>query len=88
VFPVHLRLTHLKNPLVTFDILTSGSESPFWHGLIIWINPEHAGLYVLNTEQFEPNTIGQQLTRIEEIVSADITPAEIVAVMGKKGGRA
>ena len=87
VFPIHLRLTHRKNPLVTLDILSPGSESPFWHGLI-WINPDHTGLYVLNTEQFEPETIGQLLTRIEEMVSADITPAEIVAVLGRKGGLA
>ncbi|MDU5783471.1 MAG: conjugation system SOS inhibitor PsiB family protein, partial [Pantoea sp.] len=26
VFPVHLRLTHRKNPLVTLDILSPGSE--------------------------------------------------------------
>jgi len=75
-----------KNPLVTLDILSPGSESPFWHGLI-WINPDHTGLYVLNTEQFEPESIGRLLTRIEEMVSAGIRPAEIVAVLGRKGAR-
>lgn len=84
-FPVHLRLTHRKNRHVTLDILSPGSESPFWHGLL-WVNPDHTGLYVLNTEQFEPETIGRLLTRIEEMVSAGITPAEIVAVLGRKGG--
>ncbi|ARJ44406.1 hypothetical protein B1H58_20515 (plasmid) [Pantoea alhagi] len=85
VFPVHLRLTHRKNRHVTLDILSPGNESPFWHGLI-WINPDHTGLYVLNTERFEPETIGRVLTRIEKMVSAGITPAEIVAVLGRKGG--
>ena len=83
VFPVHLRLTHRENPLVTLDILSPGSESPFWHRLI-GINPDHTGLYVLNTEQFEPETIGQLLTHIEEMVSAGITPAEIVAVLQRR----
>ncbi len=87
VFPVHLRLTHRNNRHVTLDILSPGSESPFWHGLI-WINPGHTGLYVLNTEQFEPETIGRLLIHVEDMVSASITPAEIVAMLGRKGGRA
>lgn len=43
VFPVHLRLTHRKNRLVTLDILSAAEESQFWHGLI-WITPNHTGL--------------------------------------------
>lgn len=85
VFPVHLRFTHRKNSHVTLDILSPGCESPFWHGLI-WIIPDHTGLYVLNTEQFEPESIGRLLMRVEEMVSARITPAEIVAILGRKGG--
>lgn len=87
VFPVHLRFTHRKNRQVTIDILSPGSESPFWHGLG-WINPDHTGLYVLNTEDFEPETIGRLLKNIEEMVTAGIPAAEIVAVLGRKGGRA
>jgi len=84
VFPVHLRFTHRKNRHVTLDILSPGNESPFWHGLI-WINPDHTGLYVLNTEQFEPAAIGALLTRVEEMVSAGVAPAEIAGLLGRKG---
>lgn len=84
MFPVHLRLTHRKNPLVTLEILSLGSESLFWHRLL-WINPDHTGLYVLNTEQFERETISRLLTHVEKMVSAGITPAEIVEVLGRKG---
>lgn len=87
VFPVHLRLTHRKNHRVTIDILSPGSESPFWHGLI-WAMPDQTGLYILNTERFEPKMIGKLLKRMEEMVSARISPAEIVAVLGRKGGHA
>ena len=84
VFPVHLRFTYRKNRQVTLDILSPGNESPFWHGLI-WINPDHTGLYVLNTEQFDPAAIGALLTCVEEMVSAGIPPAEIAGLLGRKG---
>ncbi|UCB33487.1 Plasmid SOS inhibition protein (PsiB) (plasmid) [Duffyella gerundensis] len=87
VFPVHLRFTPRKNRQVTIDILSPGSESPFWHGLG-WINPDHTGLYILNTKDFEPETIGRLLKRVEDMVTAGIPAAEIVAVLGRKGGRA
>lgn len=85
VFPVHLRLTHQKNPHVTLDILSPGSESPFWHGLI-WVNPDHTGLYVLNTEHFEPQAIGELLARVENMLADGFIPSEIVAVLGRRGG--
>lgn len=86
VFPVHLRLTHRKKRHITLDILSPGSESPFWHCLI-WVIPGHTGLYILNTEQFEPQAIGQLLMRVEEMLSAGIVPADIVAQLGRKGRR-
>ena len=84
VFPVHLRLTHRRVKHVTIDILSPGSESPFWHALI-WVTPDHTGLYILNTEQFEPEKIGRQLARVEEMVLVGITPAEIVTILGRRG---
>nr|WP_240154193.1 conjugation system SOS inhibitor PsiB family protein [Pantoea communis] len=83
VFPVHLRLTHRKCKHLTIDILSPGDESPFWHGLI-WINPDHTGLYILNAEKFEPAMIRQMLIRIEGLVSAGIKPAEIAGLLGRK----
>lgn len=87
VFPIHLRLTLRKNRRVTLDILSPGGESPFWHGLI-WATPDSTGLYVLNVEGFEPKLFGRLLARIETMVAMGITPAEIVAVLSKKGGLA
>ncbi|WP_371419619.1 conjugation system SOS inhibitor PsiB family protein [Pantoea sp. SO10] len=48
---------------------------------------DHTGLYILNTERFKPKTIGHLLTQTEKMVFARIKPAEIVAVMCKRGGR-
>lgn len=87
VFPVHLRLTLRKNRRVTLDILSPGSESPFWHGLIR-LNPNHTGIYILNDGNFEPEHIVQVLARVEEMTVLGITPAEIVAILGRLGWRA
>ncbi|MGK3131369.1 conjugation system SOS inhibitor PsiB family protein [Pantoea sp. C8B4] len=62
VFPVHLRLTHLKNRRVTLDILSPGGKLPFCHGLIP-ATLDHTGLYILNTERFKPKAIGHLLTQ-------------------------
>lgn len=83
MFPVHLRLTHRKQQHITLDILSPGNESPFWHGLI-WIDPDHTGLFVLNIERFEPNTIGKLMQRIEVMVSVGLSPAEIAFELGRK----
>lgn len=69
VFPVHLRLIHRKNKHVVIDILSPGGESPFWHGLM-WLNPDHTGLYFWNSELLEIETIGQLLKRIDAMVRA------------------
>lgn len=84
VFPVHLRLTHRTCKHVTLDILSPGAESPFWHGLI-WIMPDHTGLYVLNSERFDPVAIRALLARAEEMIAAGVRPAEIAARLGRRG---
>lgn len=63
VFPVHLRLTHRKCRHVTIDILSPGGESPFWHGLM-WLNPDHTGLYFWNSEVLSTDIIGTLMQRI------------------------
>ncbi|MCA1179572.1 hypothetical protein LBW90_14810 [Pantoea rwandensis] len=51
MFPVYLRLTHLKIRRVTIDILSPGGKFPFWHGLIP-ATLDHTSLFILNTERF------------------------------------
>ncbi|WP_052259262.1 conjugation system SOS inhibitor PsiB family protein [Pantoea agglomerans] len=84
VFPVHLRLTHRKCRHVTLDILSPGGESPFWHGLM-WLNPDHTGLYFWNSEQLATDIIRELLQRIDEMVRAGYTAGQIAVVL-RRGG--
>lgn len=84
VFPVHLRLTHNKCKHVTIDILSPSGESPFWHGLI-WLDPDHTGLYFWNSEQLASDIIGDLLNRIDEMVLEGCAPGEIAAFVRREG---
>lgn len=84
VFPVHLRLTHRKCKHVTIDILSPGSESPFWHGLM-WLNPDHTGLYFWNSEDLAVEAIGALLQRIDEMVNAGYVAGDIACIL-RRGG--
>jgi len=84
VFPVHLRLTHRECKQLTIDILSPSDESPFWHGLI-WLNPDHTGLYFWNSEHLATDIIGEQLHRIDGMVRAGHGPGDIAGIL-RNGG--
>lgn len=84
VFPVHLRLTHRRCKHVTIDILSPGGESPFWHGLM-WLNPDHTGLYFWNSEQLATDVIGELLLRIDGMVNAGYVAGDIAGIL-RRGG--
>lgn len=84
VFPVHLRLTHRKCRHVIIDILSPGGESPFWHGLM-WLNPNHTGLYFWNSEQLATEVIGKLLQRVSEMVRAGHAAGEIAGTLRREG---
>ncbi|MGK3126416.1 conjugation system SOS inhibitor PsiB family protein [Candidatus Pantoea formicae] len=84
VFPVHLRLRHRKCKHVTIDIMSPGSESPFWHGLM-WLNPDHTGLYFWNSDMLATEAICSLLQRISEFVRNGHTPGDIAGVL-RRGG--
>lgn len=84
VFPVHLRLTHRKCRHVIIDILSPGGESPFWHGLM-WLTPDHTGLYFWNSEKLATEAIAELLQRIDEMVKAGYGAGKIAVVL-RRGG--
>lgn len=84
VFPVHLRLTHRRCKYVTIDILSPGGESPFWHGLM-WINPDHTGLYFWNNEFLDTIIIRELLQRIDKMVRAGFAAGDIAVVLRRVG---
>jgi len=77
-------MTHRKCRHVTIDILSPSGESPFWHGLI-WLNPDHTGLYFWNSEKLATDVIGELLLRIDEMVRAGYAPGDIASVL-RRGG--
>jgi len=84
VLPVHLRLTHRKSKRVTIDILSPGAESPFWHGLM-WLVPEHTGLYFWNSVKLATDVIGGLLQEIDGMVNVGYTAEDIVSLL-RRGG--
>lgn len=84
VFPVHLRLTHRKCKHLRIDILSPGDESPFWHGLM-WLNPDHTGLYFWNSENLATDVIGELLLGIDAMVRSGHTPVDIAGVLRRVG---
>lgn len=86
VFPVHLRLTHRNCRHVQVDILSPGRESPFWHGLM-WLTPDHTGLYFWNDDKFDPLVVRTLLQEIDDKVRDGVKPADIVSLMRREGVR-
>ncbi|WP_182057615.1 conjugation system SOS inhibitor PsiB family protein [Pantoea sp. ME81] len=84
IFPVHLRLTHRRCKHLTIDILSPGNGSPFWHGLM-WLNPDHTGLYFWNSELLAADVIGGLLQNIDEMVSAGHKAGDIAAMLRGRG---
>lgn len=84
VFPVHPRLTHRKCRHFMIDILSPGEESPFWHGLM-WMNPDHTGLYFWNSEQMASEVIPGLLQNIDSMINAGYASCDIADVLRRRG---
>lgn len=87
VFPVHLRLTHDLCRKLTIDILSPGTHSPFWHGLI-WMDIDRTGLYFWNAETFQPDDISTLLQLTENLIIQGVRrPWNIASVLCREGQR-